>query len=104
MTIVVESKKESTGINNDKVFGFVNSAFGNTMHLKRVQSLANVALGLLHSEELILHKIGEGLAFAKELDKKHATKQVDRLLSNKKLGSVDNSPPAYVPRLVRGIQ
>ena len=30
-------------------------------------------------------KIGEGLAIAKGLDKKHATKQVDRLLSNKKL-------------------
>ena len=29
--------------------------------------------------------MGEGLAFAKGLDKKHATKQIDRLLSNKKL-------------------
>jgi len=39
---------------------------------------------LLHAEELILHKIGAGLAQAMGLNKKHTTKQVDRLLSNKK--------------------
>ena len=54
------------------------------MHAKRVQSLANAALGLLHAEELILHKIGAGLAQAMGLNKKHTTKQVDRLLSNQK--------------------
>lgn len=99
MAMRVEIKKESFSINSDRVFGFVNSAFGKNMHLKRVESLANAALGLLHSEELILHKIGEGLAFAKELDKKHATKQVDRLLSNKKLDIWDESE-AWVPFII----
>ena len=91
--------KTSIGINNNRVFEFVNSVFGQGMHLKRVESLANAALGLLHSEELLLHKIGEGLAFAKGLDKKHATKQVDRLLSNKKLDIWQESE-AWVPFVV----
>ena len=47
MEMSVETKKESIGIDNDRVFGFVNSAFGQNMHLKRVESLANAALGLL---------------------------------------------------------
>lgn len=76
----IETKK----INNGGVFEFVNAIFGKTMHAKRVQSLANAALGLLHAEELILHKIGAGLAQAMGLNKKHTTKQVDRLLSNPK--------------------
>ena len=52
MAMRVESKKESIGIDNDRVFGLVNSAFGESMHLKRVESLANAALGLLHSKKL----------------------------------------------------
>jgi len=80
----VLSDIETNRINNSGVFEFVNAIFGETMHLKRVQSLANAALGLLHAEELILHKIGAGLAQAMGLNKKHTTKQVDRLLSNKK--------------------
>ena len=95
----VENIKRSEWINNDRVFGFVNAAFGERMHLKRVESLANAALGLLHSEELILHKIGEGLAFANKLNKKHATKQVDHLLSNKKLDIWDESE-AWVPYII----
>lgn len=99
MSAVVLNENKSISIDNDRVFGFVNSAFGKNMHLKRVESLANAALGLLHSEELILHKIGEGLAFAKELDKKHATKQVDRLLSNQKLDIWEESE-AWVPFII----
>ena len=78
------SDVETNRINNSGVFEFVNAIFGKTMHAKRVQSLANAALGLLHAEELILHKIGAGLAQAMGLNKKHTTKQVDRLLSNQK--------------------
>jgi hypothetical protein len=99
MAMRTEGKKTSISIDNNRVLGFVNSAFGENMHLKRVESLANAAIGLLHSEELILHKIGQGLAFAKELDKKHATKQVDRLLSNKKLDIWEESG-AWVPFIV----
>jgi hypothetical protein len=99
MAMRTNNLKTSIGINNERVFEFVNSVFGQGMHLKRVESLANAALGLLHSEELLLHKIGEGLAFAKGLDKKHATKQVDRLLSNKKLDIWQESE-AWVPFIV----
>src|SRR3990167_5249117 len=99
MKVREETRNGSDVIDNDRVLGFVNSAFGKNMHLKRVESLANAALGLLHSEALILNKIGEGLAFAKELDKKHATKQVDRLLSNKKLDIWDESE-AWVPFII----
>ncbi|MDF1758171.1 MAG: hypothetical protein P1U74_07735 [Legionellaceae bacterium] len=56
------------------------------MHAKRVQSLANSALGLLQAKELILHKIGAGLAQAMGLNKKHTRKQVDRLLSDEGVG------------------
>jgi len=84
MAMRVLSDVETNRINNGGVFEFVNAIFGKTMHAKRVQSLANAALGLLHAEELILHKIGAGLAQAMGLNKKHTTKQVDRLLSNQK--------------------
>jgi hypothetical protein len=67
-----------------KVHDFMDEIFGESMHAKRVVSLANGAMGLLHAKELLLHKLGEGLAEAKQLNKKHATKQIDRLLSNKR--------------------
>ena len=73
------------------LFDFVKSVFGETMHLKRVGSLADAAIGFLYAEELILHKIGAGLAAAKGLDKKHTTKQIDRLLSNKKFEGISES-------------
>lgn len=41
-------------------------------------------LAILSSDSLILHKIGKGLANARGLLKKHATKQIDCLLRNKK--------------------
>ena len=43
MSAVVLNENKSIGIDNDRVFGFVNSAFGKNMHLKRVESLANAA-------------------------------------------------------------
>lgn len=55
------------------------------MHKKRQHSVADAALGILASGSLLLHEIGVGLANVRGLIKKHAVKQVDRLLSNKKL-------------------
>ena len=63
----------------------VQQIFGETQHAKRVQSLAGTALGVLSSSSLIIHRIGQGLARENNLIAKHAIKQVDRLLSNKKL-------------------
>lgn len=63
---------------------FVHNLLTDTMHKKRQDSLADAAFGLMNSETLRLHQLGEGLARAKNLKKKHATKQIDRLLSNEK--------------------
>lgn len=88
-----------TTLNNIEVYNIIDTIFGKNMHAKRVISLANAAIGLLNAEELLLHKIGEGLSRAKNLDKKHATKQVDRLLSNKKLDIWEQSK-IWVPYII----
>ena len=59
-----------TTLNNVEVYNIIDTIFGKNMHAKRVISLANAAIGLLNAEELLLHKIGEGLSRAKNLDKK----------------------------------
>ncbi len=63
----------------------VDEVFGTNLHHKQTESIGYAALALLNSESLILHQLGEGLAKARGVEKKHATKQIDRLLSNKKL-------------------
>jgi len=72
MSMRVSAEKNRKNLNTARVFDYVLSIFGETMHLKRVESLANAAIGLLYAEELILHKMGAGLAQAKGLDKKSA--------------------------------
>ena len=67
----------------------VNNIFTDSQHAKRRKSLANAALGVISSASLIVHRIGLGLAAANRLLGKHAVKQVDRLLSNKKLNTFD---------------
>ena len=52
------------------------------LHAKRVNSLCDATLGVLHSGSLAICTIGQGLAAARSLKRKHAIKQVDRLLSN----------------------
>ena len=52
------------------------------LHAKRVDSLCDATLGVLRSSSLAVCMIGQGLAAARGLNPKHATKQVDRLLSN----------------------
>ena len=66
-----------------KVSSVVQQIFGNDLHKKRQQSLAYAAMGVLASESLFLHRIAEGLSDTRGTNKKHAAKQVDRLLSNK---------------------
>jgi hypothetical protein len=51
-------------------------------HAKRIDSLCDATLGVLHSGSLAICAIGQGLAAARSLKPKHAIKQVDRLLSN----------------------
>jgi len=82
-------------VDHINVHAIVHSIFKDTQHFKRVMSIANAALGIIASSSLIIHRIGRGLARALNLSDKHAIKQVDRLLSNKKL-SVDNCSENYV--------
>jgi hypothetical protein len=60
----------------------VSAVFGEVMHAKRVQSLADGTVGTMHAATLAVSTIGRALAQAKGLEPKHAIKQVDRLLSN----------------------
>ena len=72
------SPSERTGPEN--AHAFVSGLLGDDVHAMRVMSLANGVVGVLHGAALGIHAIGRGLADA--LDPKHASKQVDRLLSN----------------------
>jgi Transposase DDE domain len=74
-------------IDASRVHQFVESLVGEDMHAKRVLSLGNAVVGVMHAASLSIHAIGEGLAASKELVRKHSVKQVDRLLSNAKLNA-----------------
>lgn len=78
---------------------FTHNLLKDAMHKKRQDSLADAAFGLMHSETLRLHQLGYGLARAKNLKKKHATKQIDRLLSNEKL-SIWEIASRWVPFVI----
>lgn len=83
-------------INPEKVHAFVDRLIGDDHHAKRVLSVANAVVGVLHAAALAVHCIGRGLAAARGLDPKHATKQVDRLLSNTAL-----TVASWFPRWIR---
>jgi hypothetical protein len=69
------------------------------LHAKRVASLCDATLGVLRSASLAVCMIGQGLAAARGLNPKHATKQVDRLLSNPKI-NVDDILVRWVPYVI----
>ena len=71
------------------------------LHAKRVDSLCDATLGVLRSASLAVCAIGQGLAAARGLNPKHATKQVDRLLSNRKI-DVDEILSRWVPYVIGG--
>src|SRR5690349_25098450 len=64
------------------VRGFLDSVLSEDIHAKRVDSLANAAIGVMTGASLAVAIIGKSLAQARGLLTKHAVKQVDRLLSN----------------------
>jgi Transposase DDE domain len=68
-----------------RVSDFASQVFGEALHKKRVDSVANATLGVLQAASLAVSTIGEGLAISKGLHSKHAIKQVDRLFSNRGL-------------------
>jgi len=69
------------------------------LHAKRVNSLCDATLGVLHSGSLAVCMIGQGLAAARSLKPKHAIKQVDRLLSNPAI-NVDDILVRWVPFVI----
>lgn len=69
------------------------------LHAKRVESLCNATLGVMHSGSLAVCAIGQGLAAARHVKYKHAVKQVDRLLSNPAI-DVDVILDRWVPYIV----
>src|ERR671912_355269 len=79
------------------VRAFLDSILDEDIHTKRVDSLANATLGVMTGASLVVALIGKSLAQA--LLPKHAIKQVDRLLSNRKLEAWDIFA-TWVPELV----
>lgn len=85
-------KSESAG-QLVKIASVIEEVYGDDLHKKRQLSLSYAAMGLLASESLFLHRMAEGLVDTRGGDKKHATKQIDRLLSNKGISIWDLSGP-----------
>lgn len=64
---------------------FCESLWGEDLHAKRVESMANGAAGVLHGASLGIHAIGAGYAALSANQTRHGIKLVDRLLSNEAL-------------------
>src|ERR671910_736844 len=79
------------------VRAFLDSVLDEDIHTKRIDSLANATLGVMTGASLGVALIGKSLAQA--LLPKHAIKQVDRLLSNRKLEAWDLFA-TWVPEVV----
>jgi hypothetical protein len=83
----------------DQVRQVLGNLLGPDLHAKRVDSLCDATLGVLHSACLAVAAIGHGLAAARGLPTKHAVKQVDRLVSNPGI-KVDDILALWVPFVV----
>ena len=81
------------------IHGIIEEIYGDNLHKKRQQSIAYAAMGVLASESLYLHRIAEGLIKTRGGKKKHATKQIDRLLSNKGI-SISDLSASWVPYIL----
>ena len=76
------TKRRAKSLKFNDVNAFLLNMFKFDVHAKRIYSMANATIGVMSSESLAIHMIGQGLAQARGLVTKHAVKQVDRLLSN----------------------
>jgi hypothetical protein len=80
-----QKRREAAGVAPKSVFTMLERVFGEDLHAKTVLSLAMGVVGVLHAATLGIHTIGRAMAAAAALNSKHATKQLDRLLSNGKV-------------------
>lgn len=71
----------------------VEGIFGESEHAARVRSLSSAVGGTMEAASTSIHLIGQGLARSMGISAKHATKQVDRLLSNEKFDVWDLLDP-----------
>lgn len=71
---------------------FVDGLFREDLHVKRIESLANATAGVVRSGTLGISAIGAGLALARSSEKKHAVKQVDRLVGNGAINIFELAP------------
>ena len=92
-------KAAKSKVSPEHVHTFVASLMGEHMHAKRVLPLASGVVGVMHSAALGVRAIGLGLAEVVGLEKKHAVKQVDRLLSNRGI-DVWEEFAVWVPYLI----
>jgi hypothetical protein len=83
----------------EDIHRFIDELFAEDLHAKRVYSLAGATQGVMTSASLAVCTIGQGLALAEGKLKKHAIKQVDRLLSNQGI-EVDELLMRWVPYAV----
>jgi hypothetical protein len=93
------TRAKRLGLKLTNIHEFLTELFHDDLHAQRVYSLANGALGVIASGSLAVHAIGHGLAQARGLVRKHAIKQVDRLLSNPGI-DVERCFAYWVPQLI----
>jgi hypothetical protein len=79
------ARRDAAGVGPRSVLAMTEQVFEEDLHARTVLSLSTGVLGVLEAATLGIHAIGRGLAAAKGLNKKHATKQIDRVMSNGKL-------------------
>ena len=84
---------------SNQVRQVLGDVLGQDLHAKRVASLCDATLGVLRGASLAVCSIGHRLAAAHGLNSKHATKQVNRLLSNPNI-NVDDILARWVPYIV----
>lgn len=77
-----ENRDRRPRLGTRQIENHVAMLYAPCLHEKRVESLTNGVIGVLFAAALGIHTIGRALASATGRDRKHAVKQVDRLLSN----------------------
>jgi len=74
---------------------FTDTLFGEDLHAKRVESIANATAGVVQAASAAIHAIGAGYAAVACKNSKHGIKQVNRLLGNEGF-DVERMQGAYV--------
>lgn len=85
-------------LNLEQTLRFIDELFGDDLHAKRVLSLSNGVVGVLHAALMSVHAIGQAYAKVANIKPKSGIKQVDRMLSNKAvdLGTIHHNWVAFV--------